>query len=305
MDRNFEGKQPPFFFQMADRLLFSKIRKELGFSESKVFSFGAAPMKASTIDFFKSLNIPLINMYGMSETTAPQFVNFGNRDIDLLSCGVPLNGTEGIIFNPDTSGEGEIIFRGRNRFMGYSKNEKATLEAIDENGYCHSGDQGMINKKGKLIITGRIKELIVTAGGENVAPIPIEEVLKDKCKIIANVVLIGDQRRYLSALITIKSDLNGVLTPEALTYLVDIAKNVKTVEDCMKEKKITEFIQATIEHANKIAVSRAQQIRKWIILKNDFTIDSGEFTPTMKLKRKFVGQKYAAEIDSMYSDPKF
>ena len=290
---------------MADRLLFAKIRKELGFSESKAFSFGAAPMKASTIDFFKSLNIPLVNMYGMSETTAPQFTNFGDRDIDLTSCGIQLAGTEGIIFNPDPNGEGEIIFRGRNRFMGYMKNDKATIETIDDNGYCHSGDQGIINKKGQLLITGRIKELIVTAGGENVPPIPIEEVMKDKCKIISNIVLIGDQKKYLSALITIKSDLKGVLTAEALAYLVDIAKNVKTVEDCIKEKKIADYIQQCVEHTNKKAASRAQHIRKWIVLKSDFSIDTGEFTPTLKLKRKFVSQKYAAEIDSMYSDPKF
>ena len=188
---------------MADRLLFSKIRKELGFSETKSFSFGAAPMKASTIDFFKSLNMALFNGYGMSETTAPQFTNYGDKEVDLLTAGHKLSGTDAIIFNPDVNGEGEIIFRGRNRFMGYLKNEQATLETIDEYGYCHSGDLGIINKKGDLVITGRIKELIVTAGGENVAPYPIEVLIKDTCKFISNAVVIGDHKKYLSVLLTL------------------------------------------------------------------------------------------------------
>ena len=290
---------------MADRLLFKKIRKELGWSESKSFMFGAAPMKASTIDFFKSINIPLINVFGMSETTGPQFTNFGNKNIDLLTCGRTLGGTEGIIFNPDSNGEGEIIFRGRNRFMGYSKNEKATLETIDENGYCHSGDQGIIDKKGQLRITGRIKELIVTAGGENVAPYPIEIAIKDLCKIISNAVVIGDNMRYLTVLITLKSEPSGLLTEEALLYLTEIAKNLKTVEECSKDKRIIQFIQSCIDKVNSKSVSRAQQVRKWTLLLKDFSIDNGEYTPTLKLKRKFVSQKYSKEIEVMYSDPKF
>jgi long-chain-fatty-acid--CoA ligase ACSBG len=286
-------------------LLFSKIRKELGLSESRFFFFGAAPMKASTIHFFKSLNIPLHNVYGMSETTAPQFANIGETDVDLLSVGKVLKGTEGIIYNPDSNGEGEIIFRGRNRFMGYSKNEKATLETIDENGFCHSGDQGIINKKGELIITGRIKELIVTAGGENVAPYPIEVMLKDLCKIISNAVVIGDHRKYLSALITLKIDPKGQILPEAQPFFNEINKNLRTIEECIKEPKVTQFIQKCIDEVNSKAVSRAQQIRKWTLLSNEFSIDSGEFTPTMKLKRKFVSQKYVKEIEIMYADPKF
>lgn len=290
---------------MADKLLFSKIRKELGLSESKIFSFGAAPMKASTINFFRSLNIPLHNVYGMSETTAPQFVNIGDSDIDLFTVGRVLKGTEGVIYNPDSNGEGEIIFRGRNRFMGYSKNEKATLETIDENGFCHSGDQGIINKRGELLITGRIKELIVTAGGENVAPYPIEVMIKDICKIVSNVVVIGDHRKYLSALITLKCDPNGNILPEAQSFFNEINKNLKNVDDCLKDKSVMENISKSIEEVNSKAVSRAQQIRKWIVLMNDFSIDTGEFTPTMKLKRKFVSQKYSKEIESMYADPKF
>jgi len=289
---------------MADRLLFQKIRKELGFTETRAFSFGAAPMKASTIDFFKSLNIPLINNYGMSETTAPQFVNMG-ENIDIYTCGRSLGGTEGIIYNPDSNEEGEIIFRGRNRFMGYSKNEKATLETIDENGFCHSGDQGIIDKLGRLKITGRIKELIVTAGGENVAPYPIEIAIKDKCKIISNAVIIGDGKKYLTVILTLKCEPNGQLLGEALAYLVEISKNVKTVDDCLKDKKVMDYIQRSIDAVNKNSVSRAQEVRKWTLIMNDFSVDGGEFTPTMKLKRKTVNQKYSKEIDAMYADPKF
>lgn len=305
VDRKFQGRQPPMMFNMANRLLFSKIRKELGLSECRLFSFGAAPMKASTIDFFKSLNIVLHNGYGMSETTAPTFANQGDGYLDLYTAGKQLNGCDSLIYKPDSNGEGEIIFRGRNRFMGYMKNEQATMETIDEFGYCHSGDQGIIRKNGDLVITGRIKELIVTAGGENVAPYPMEIMVKDVCKIVSNAVIIGDQRKYLSLLITLKVDPSGKILQDAETYFAEINKNLKTIDDILKDPKVMEHIKVCIDQVNSKAVSRAQLIRKWTVLRNDFSIDSGEFTPTMKLKRKVVSQKYANEIEAMYADPKF
>jgi len=299
-----KGEQPPMCYSLANRLVFSKVKNEMGFNETKYFSFGAAPMKESTLNFFKSLDILIGNSYGMSESTGPQFVNVFRRD-HLLTCGKNLGGTEGIIFNPDSEGKGEICFRGRNRFMGYWKNEKATMETIDDNGYIHSGDQGKFNQQGSLIITGRIKELIVTAGGENIAPVPLEEYIKDNCKIISNCIVIGDFRKYLTVLITLKVELNGSLNSEALTYLLNVDKTLKTFEDCAKSKKIQEMIQHSIDIVNKASTSRAHQIRKWTLLKSDFSVDTGEFTPTLKLKRKVVEEKYKKEIELMYSDSKF
>jgi long-chain-fatty-acid--CoA ligase ACSBG len=305
VDKKFEGEQPSVFFKLANYLFFSKVKAALGFENTQVFSFGAAPLKKSTLEFFKSLYIPLFNNYGLSETTGPHFLNFGEKHVDLLSAGVTLPGADSRIINQDKDGVGEICCRGRNRFMGYYKDEKSTSEAIDSEGFLHTGDQGYFNSKGNLIITGRIKELIVTAGGENVAPLPIEEALKDACKCVSNVIVIGDDRKYLSALITLKTEPNGNLSPECLETFGDISIDCKTSIDDMNDSKIKSYIQGIIDNINRKAVSKAQVVKKWMILPHDFSVDGGEFTPTMKLKRKYVAQKYAKEIEKMYSLPKY
>lgn len=305
MDAQLKNKSKPFLFPLFDFLVYQKLRNAMGLSEAKVFIFGAAPLKRQTLEFFKSLGIVLYNAYGMSESTGAEFFNAKGNPIDLTTAGPCLIGTDAIILNPDKDGVGEICFRGRNRFMGYYKNEQATLETIDENGFLHSGDQGYINKDGNLIITGRLKEIIVTAGGENVAPVPIEEALKETCKIISNIVVLGDDKKYLAALITLKTDEKGNLTKEILDYIKEINSEATSIVEAIHDDNIKFYIQKCIDDVNKRAVSRAQLIRKWTILPNEFSVESGEFTPTLKLKRKFISQKYAKIIDKMYSDPKF
>ena len=305
VDKTFEGVPPSFFFKIANYLFFSKIRIALGFENTRIFYYGAAPLKKSTVEFFKSLNIPLYNNYGLSETTGPHFFNFGDKNVDLFSAGTTLTGSDSRIINQDKDGVGEICCRGRNRFMGYYKDDKSTIESIDQDGFLLTGDQGYLNSKGNLIITGRIKELIVSAGGENVAPSPIEDLIKDSCKFMSNVVIIGDDRKYLTALITLKSELNGNLYPECLEVLEQISSDCKTSIDAMNDSKVKTYIQGIIENINKKAVSRAQIVKKWMILPHDFSVDGGELTPTMKIKRKYINQKYAKEIEKMYSLPKY
>jgi long-chain-fatty-acid--CoA ligase ACSBG len=305
VDNLIAGKGKPFLYPLTNFLMFNKVKKAMGLQDVKVFASGAAPLKKQTLDFFKSLGIILHNLYGMSETTGPQFLNFIGKPIDLNSAGPTLPGTEAKIFNPDKDGVGEICFRGRNRFMGYYKNESATLEAMDQEGFLHSGDQGYINKDGNLVITGRIKELIVTAGGENVAPLPIEDNLKEICKIISNIIVVGDDRKYLAALITLKTDSEGNLAKEVLDQIKEIGSEATTIIEALNDEKIKFYIQKCIDEVNKKAVSRAQLIRKWSILPNDFSVESGELTPTLKLKRKFTSQKYSKIIEKMYHDPKF
>ena len=155
-------------------------------------------MAPSTREYFLSLNILLHNAYGMSEssgaTTISKPLNFDAFDLNFLkSAGNTEAGMELKIHNPDKDGNGEICYRGRHIFMGYYKNEKATKETIDEEGFLHSGDIGMLDKKGNLTITGRIKELLITAGGENVAPVLIENWIKEELPFISNCVVIGDQ----------------------------------------------------------------------------------------------------------------
>jgi len=305
VDSKFKGESPPWFYSLANFLVFRKVKSGMGLGESETFSFGAAPMKKSTLSFFKSLSIPLYNSYGMSESTGPQFMNLAERNVDLKSVGSAIKGTDYKIFNPDKDGQGEICFRGRNRFMGYYKNEEATIESIDEEGFIHSGDQGYINEKGFLFITGRFKEILKTAGGEMVAPVPIEESIHAASDIFNIPVVIGDDRKYLSALFTLKAEPNGDLTKEVLNTFKEVNPDVKTVIQAMNDPKIKSYIQALVDKINEKAVSRAQLIRRWTIIPHEFTVDGGEITPTLKLKRKFITQKYAKEIEMMYMEGKF
>jgi len=165
-------------------------------------------MKKSTHDYFLSLDLPVYNYFGMSETTGAETVSWKNR-VKFNRAGQPCPGTHIKIYNPDEKGEGEVCFKGRNMFVGYLKNEEATRSTIDPEGYTHSGDLGKLDEDGFLQITGRIKELIVTAGGENVAPVPIEHKFLELCEPCSQIMIVGDDKKYLSAIITLKTDMIG------------------------------------------------------------------------------------------------
>ena len=199
--------------------------------------------------------------------------------------------------------EGEVCFRGRNNFIGYLSNEKATKETLDQDGYIHSGDLGVIDSEGFVKITGRIKELIITAGGENVAPVLIEDALKNLCPIISNVMIVGDAQKFLGALISLKVDVDmttGMNTPtRTLTTSVRNflrnnleIKDITTTDEAIKNDIVIRYIQSKIDESNKTTISRAQNIRKFKLLPVDFSIEGGELTPTLKLKRKVVLDKY-------------
>lgn len=184
-------QDPPFMYSVANFIVLSNIKKALGLDQSQAFFFGAAPLKKSTIDYFASLDIVLFNVYGMSETTGAATINtFSNFKLD--RCGMALPGVDVKIKNPDENGEGEILMRGRTMMMGYFKNEIATIETIDKDGYVMSGDRGRIDPEGFLQITGRIKELIITAGGENIAPVPIEDHFKVLFNACSNIMVVGE-----------------------------------------------------------------------------------------------------------------
>ena len=186
-----KGESGPFCFNFANFLILKRIKQALGLDEAKMFCFGAAPLKQSSIDYFASLDIPLFNYYGLSETTGGIVGNNVTR-FNLNAAGYPLPGMDVKIDNPNEEQIGEICIKGRLVMLGYYKNEDATREIIDPKGYFHSGDLGKIDEQGFLRITGRIKELIITAGGENVAPIIIEDTIKLTCPYINNVMVIGE-----------------------------------------------------------------------------------------------------------------
>ena len=163
-------------------------------------------MKKSTVDYFASINIPLMNTYGLSEVSGSATQQL-YHSFSLDCVGRPLAGVDVKIVNPDEKGEGEVVIRGRHVMMGYFKNEEATKQALDEEGYLRTGDLGVL-QGGFLRITGRIKELIITAGGENVAPIPIEDNFKEACPACSNIMLVGENQRFIAALITFKVGIN-------------------------------------------------------------------------------------------------
>lgn len=305
----------PFGYTFAHFLILGRVKKALGLDQAKVLIVGAAPMKAATFEYFQSLDLPILNLYGMSESTGPETIAKPGRFKDgtvgyaILDTDIKIDRrdrTEGGLEN-----EGEVCFRGRNNFIGYLKNEQATRETLDPEGYIHSGDLGTKDELGFVRITGRIKELIITAGGENVAPVLIEDSLKSICPIINNVMVIGDDKKYLSALVTFKVDVDmstGMSTPtKNLTTTVKAflksdlgVSDVSTTEEAMKNEVIMKYIQKKIDENNEIAISRAQHIRKFKVLPTDFSMEGGELTPTLKLKRRVVHDKYKDLIDEMY-----
>ena len=241
----------------------------------------------------------LFNVYGMSETTGAFTIQTPSK-FSFDAAGFPMDGCDLMIANPDEKGEGEICMRGRNIMMGYLKNEAATRDTIDAQGYLHSGDRGKVGADGFMRITGRIKELIITAGGENVAPVPIEDNFKLECAACSNIMMLGEQQRFMAALITFKVDVDpksGVpsknLTAEARSdFKQNCGVDVKTTDEAIADAKVAEYVKRCIEATNKKSVSRAAHIRKFKLLSEDFSIPGGELTPTLKLKRKVTEKKY-------------
>ena len=177
---------------VANFLILQRIKAAIGLDHCVGFFYGAAPLKHSSLAYFASLDIPLFNLYGLSETTGATTIST-KEEFDFATCGKAMPGTEIIIMSPDDNGEGEICIRSRSVMMGYYKNVDATKDAIDTNGFFKSGDKGKIDSKGFLRITGRIKELIIGAGGENIAPVPVEDNFKLMCPPCSNIMMVGEQ----------------------------------------------------------------------------------------------------------------
>jgi len=306
------GDWEPWGWWLANQLVFSKVKEALGLDRTRYCATAAAPIAKETLDYFLSLNIPIFEIYGMSESTGPQTINRPGFH-KTSSCGPAMPGSEMKIADPDKAGNGEICYRGRHIFMGYMKNDKATAETIDAEGWLHSGDIGRVDQEGFLYITGRIKELIITAGGENIPPVLIEDEIKlDIGKVISNVMVVGDRKKFLTCLLTLKAKPNADAKPgeypfsdeladSAVEQLSKAGSSAKTVQEAMKDPKVTEYLKAGIEKANKRAASNAQRIQKFAIVPVDFTLEGGELTPTMKLKRRIVVQQYEKEIEELYN----
>eukprot|EP00919_Chromeraceae_sp_WS-2016_P075932 GHVR01179547.1.p1 GENE.GHVR01179547.1~~GHVR01179547.1.p1 ORF type:complete len:451 (+),score=114.06 GHVR01179547.1:104-1456(+) len=300
------GKNYTYKAVIADYFL-SKARSMLGLSECRLFVSGAAPIERATQEYFLSVGMPVIDLFGMSESSGPvsfSLPSYGAFKIG--SVGRPIPGTDFVILNPDQNGHGEICWRGRNVFMGYHKDPLSTRETIDEFGFLHSGDIGYIENN-FIFVTGRSKEIIITTGGENVAPTMIEEVVKSCGTFISNAMVVGDARKFLTLLISFKTeeDAEGnptnVLLSSVRDHFRDRGSAASTVEEAMGCVVVRNLIKDVVHCTNKRAPSRAQHVQRWLVLPREFSQSGGEFTPTMKVKRRVVIDTYKPLIDEMYS----
>ncbi len=313
-------------FVCISNLIINKIKTGLGLNECKYYFSGAAPLSIDIIKFFQSLNINIAEVYGMSECTGSTSF-YSNDQIKIGCCGKTLVGTEIKVVNSDNPNcivddinnppenlQGEVCFRGRHVMSGYYCKETSgdlydsillkNRETIDSEGWLHSGDKGAIDSDGNLKITGRYKEIIIGAGGENIAPVPIENKLKQICPIINQVIMIGDQQKYNIALITLKLSNYGddIISGEEALVLTDLVEN-KLLKEACKDQCIIDEITKKIEEVNKdgsVILNNAFKIQKFCILPSNFSIEGGEFTATLKIKRSFITDKYKNTISNVY-----
>jgi long-chain acyl-CoA synthetase len=269
-------------YALANRLVIGKLKAALGFDRARALVSGAAPIAPDVLAFFASIDLPIREIYGQSEDSGPTSYNLPGRT-RIGSVGPPLPGLE-----VKLGDDGEILVRGRNVFVGYYKEPEATAETLKDGWLC-SGDLGAFDKDGFLTITGRKKEIIITAGGKNIAPKNIEASLKQS-PLVGEAVVIGDRRKYLVALVTIDEEAAKKLAPEA-----GDGTRLCTAP------QIQAAIQQQIDDTNK-ELARVEQIKKFSILARPFGIATGELTPTMKIKRRVIAQMYEREIEAMYTD---
>lgn len=272
--------------RLAQRIL-GKVLRQAGLERVRLAYAGGAPSSKDLCGFYQALGIELLQGYGLTETSPVTNVNFPGRN-KLGTVGPPIEGVEVALAE-----DGEVLVRGECVMRGYFNNPEATAAVVDEAGWFHTGDIGQIDDDGYLSIVDRKKEIIVTSGGKNVAPLAIESRFNTD-PYIERVVLIGDRRNYLTALVCPDFDT-------LRAWAASAGLDCETREAIAAHPEIRALIEARVAEVNQ-GLARFEQIKKFAILPVNFSTDSGEITPTEKLKRKFIAEKYAAEIDALYAD---
>jgi len=303
-----------FRYRIAQRLILSRIHAALGLDraahpETGGFYSSAAPLSPQTFQYFQSLDMPIMELLGSSETGGPMTAGLKGPGMRQGSVGKGYPHFETSILNPDKDGVGEIITRGRNVFMGYVWDEEKTKEVIDEEGWVHSGDLGRMDQDGFWYVAGRMKEVLITAGGENIAPVPIEDNLKSELvEIASQIMVVGDKKKHLAVIITLKTVLDDknqptdILNEDVQEWLQTLGSKATTAKQLIAEdsEEVKNFIVDAIKRSNTRSVSNASKVHKFMIAPEDFSLAGGELTPTLKVKRHFVVEKYAKEIEAMY-----
>ena len=267
---------------LASKLVFAKVKEGLGLSEARILIVSAAPISPDILHYFASLDLPILELYGQSEDCGPTTTNRPGS-IKIGTVGQAWPGSE-----VKLGSDGEILVKGPNVFLGYFKNEGATANELVD-GWLHSGDLGSFDEDGFLTIVGRKKEIIITSGGKNIAPKNIEAALKN-LDLVSQAVVIGEKRRYLTALLT--------LDPEAAAHFAQ--QHGLEGQALHEHPKLIEHMQKEIDEKVNSLFARVEHVRSFRVLPRDFTIEDGELTPTLKIKRRVINDHFAEDIEAMY-----
>jgi long-chain acyl-CoA synthetase len=285
-----QGKEPSGLLalklKLADRLVFDKIKQTFG-GRVRYFISGSAPLSREISEFFHACGILILEGYGLTETSAASFVNRPTK-FAFGSVGMPMPGTD-VKLAPE---DGEILIKSPGVMQGYHNLPDATTEALTPDGWLRTGDIGEVDAKGFLRITDRKKDLIKTSGGKYIAPQHIEGKLKAGCPYLSQVIIHGDKRNFVTALVT--------LDEEALMkWARDKGLSGKSYDELVKSKDVHELLAPYFDEVNK-SLAKYETVKQFSIIPKDLTVDEGELTPSLKVKRKVVEKKYAAMLDKMY-----
>jgi long-chain acyl-CoA synthetase len=285
------GQEPSgllaFQYRLADKLVFSKLKARFG-GRIRYFVSGGAPLAREIAEFFHAADILVLEGYGLTETSAATFVNRPER-FKFGTVGLPMPKTE-----VETAGDGEILIRGPGIMRGYYNRPEDTAETLDAQGWLHTGDIGVVDADGFLKITDRKKDIIVTAGGKNIAPQNIENQLKAGCRYISQVVMLGDRRPFCVALVTINEETVGKWAAERGIAWRGYA-------DLAGRPEVHDLIWRAVEEVNR-GLASYETIKKIEILDHDFSQETGELTPKMSIKRKVVEENNRAVLEAFYAE---
>jgi long-chain acyl-CoA synthetase len=275
-------------WQQADQAMFAGMRAALGYDAIRALVSGAAPIALELLEFFNAIGVTLYEVYGQTEDHGPTTINRLER-FRLGTVGYAIPGGEVRIAE-----DGEVLYRGDNVCMGYYKNPEATRELIDDDGWMHSGDIGSLDKDGFLTITDRKKDIIITAAGKNIAPQVIEQKLKFS-PWVSQALVIGDRRRYVTALLTLdEQSVRQFAEQKSIPF--------SSIADLAAHPDIVGLVEAHVAEVNG-ELSGPEQVKRFRILPEDFSVTAGTITPTLKVKRKPVFERYGDLIEAMYAAP--
>lgn len=294
-DFHFEKKTPPFFWKLLYALsywlLFRALKDRLGFANIRSASTGGAALGPDVFRFFHACGVNLKQIYGQTEISGISCIHRASN-VDFTSVGQPIPDTEVQIFDPDPEGVGEIVSRSPALFQGYLKNDEATRETIVE-GWLHSGDAGYLTEGGQLVCIDRIKDLMRLKSGARFSPMFIENKLKF-CPYIVECIVLGHERDYLTAMICIDYKNTGKWAEEhRLGYT--------TYTDLASKSEVYDLIEREVVRVNRVLPEKAR-VQKFLLLYKEFDPDDEELTRTRKLRRKFISQRYAREIEALYGE---